>query len=150
MKFCLTHEGITRSRLPAFTRVYTDKTSICIIRRFDPVIQASFTLASTWVNFTRFWSLSIAIEYHWMWVGSLHNTVPWSHLISSLPGFNSFVLIFVKEPLSWLIEWRLWLANQWHAHVYITFWDRLGSLRTLGVKVLKSTWYQILSPNEKP
>lgn len=31
MKFCLTHEGITRSRLPAFTRMYTDKTSICII-----------------------------------------------------------------------------------------------------------------------
>lgn len=69
MRFCLTHEGITS----IYTHVHW-QTSICIIRPFDPVIQASFTLASTWVNFTQFWSLSIATECHWMWVGSLHNT----------------------------------------------------------------------------
>lgn len=35
--------------------------------------------------------------------------------IALVAGFQKWWFIFVKKALSWLIEWRQWLANWWHA-----------------------------------
>lgn len=72
---------------------------------------------------------------------------PFCHCCAS----KMVVLTFVKEHLLWLIEWRHWLTNRWHA---VCGCHTFGSTRIawnpsrVGAK--KRIWYQVRSLKENP